>query len=197
METLQLVDRVVQLGVGVAQLLAGDEEFETLRQFGVLAVALAQGRHLYRVVAHEGGLYEVALAILSEDGVDELSLAHRVVDLDIQAAARLAQLLLALARDVVPRLLLDGLGHGKAAEGGLERDPVLAYHHIGGAVHGQTDAFQQPFREAHHPAVVLVGDVYLHAGELGVVGAVHALVAEVLAQLVDAVEAAHDEPLEV
>ena len=51
--------------------------------------------------------------------------------------------------------------------------------------------------EGHHPVVVLIADIELHAGELGVVGLVHALVAEVLAHLIDALEAAYDEPLEV
>ena len=40
-------------------------------------------------------------------------------------------------------------------------------------------------------------NINLHACELGIVSAVHTLVAEVLGELVDAFEAAHDEALEV
>ena len=45
--------------------------------------------------------------------------------------------------------------------------------------------------------VILVGDVYFHDRELGIVRAVHALVAEVLAELVYAVEPSDDQLLEV
>ena len=49
----------------------------------------------------------------------------------------------------------------------------------------------------HHVGPVGVGHVELAGGELGVVGGVDALVAELAAQLEDAVEAADDELLEV
>ena len=42
LETLILVDRVVQLRVSVAELLAVYEQLETLRKVGVVAVTLAQ-----------------------------------------------------------------------------------------------------------------------------------------------------------
>ena len=51
--------------------------------------------------------------------------------------------------------------------------------------------------EVHHPVIILIGDIELHAGEFRVVGLVHALVAEVLGEFVHAEEAAHDEALEV
>ena len=106
-------------------------------------------------------------------------------------------LLFRLARDVVARFFADGVGHRQAAERGLERDLTAVDRELRRAVHGRRDALEQLLRELHHPAVVFVGDVDLHAGELGVVRAVHALVAEVLAQFVDAVEAADDQPLQV
>ena len=52
-------------------------------------------------------------------------------------------------------------------------------------------------RHLHHPAVVLVGDIDLHTGKLWIVRPVHTLIAEVTAKLVDALEATHDQPLEV
>ncbi len=197
METLQLIDGVVQLRIGVAQLLAVHEELETLGQIGVVAVTLAQRRHLARIVAHEGGLYKLVFAVLSEDGVYEFAFAHRRVGLDAQTRAGLADLLLAPARNVVTRLLADGVGHRDAAERRLERYLAVADGQLRGAVGGHRHVLQHLLGELHHPLVVLVGHVYLHAGELGVVGAVHALVAEVLAELVHAVEAAHDQTLEI
>ena len=57
---------------------------------------------------------------------------------------------------------------------------------------GQGDLFEHPFGELHHPEVVLVGYVNLHNGKFGVVRAVHAFVAEVLAEFIHAVEASYD-----
>jgi len=61
----------------------------------------------------------------------------------------------------------------------------------------QCHPFEHLLDELHHPDVILVGDVYLHDCELGIVRAVHALVAEVLAELVYAVEPSDDQLLEV
>ena len=108
-----------------------------------------------------------------------------------------AQLFLRLARDVVAGLFADGVGHRQPAERGFERNLAAVDRKLRRAVHGERHAFEHPFGELHHPEVVLVGHVDLHAGELGVVRAVHALVAEVLAELVNAVESADDELLEI
>ena len=160
-------------------------------------MALAQRRHLDRVVRNECGLDQIGLAVLAEYGVDELALAHRLVDLDIETHAGLAQLLLALTRNVVARLLAYGVGHGHAAERSLERYGAAVDHDIGRAVDRRGDPLQHLLGKLLHPDIVLVGDVYLHAGKFGVVRAVHALVAEVLAELVYAVEAADDKSFEV
>ena len=197
MEALQLVDRVVQLGVGVAKLLAVDEKLETLRQFGVRAVTLAQGRHFDRVVRDERRLDKLLLAVLAEDGVDQLALAHRRVGLDVQTLAGFAQLLFALAGDVVAGLFADGVGHRQAAERRFERNLLAVERQLRRAVYGHGDFFEHLLGEFHHPEVVLVGHVNLHDGEFGVVRAIHALVAEILAELVYAVESADDQFLEV
>ena len=160
-------------------------------------MTLAQRRHLARVVRDEGGLDQLLLAVLPEDGVDQLALAEGLVDLDVQLLARFAQLLLRAARDVVAGLFADGVGHRQTAERGLERDRLAVDRQLRRAVHGHGHPFEHLLGELHHPEVVLVGHVNLHARELGVVRAVHALVAEVLAELVDAVESADDQFLEV
>ena len=74
---------------------------------------------------------------------------------------------------------------------------MVANLHLGGTVHGDGDTLEQLLGEGHHPVVVFVGDIEFHACELGVVAAVHALVAEVTPYLIDALEAADDESLEV
>ncbi len=58
-------------------------------------------------------------------------------------------------------------------------------------------ARHERFRDVHHVVVVGVGLVQLELSELGAVGPVHALVAEVLADLEDALHPTDYQPLEV
>ena len=129
LEACTLVDGVVQLGVGVGQFLAVDHQLEALGQFGVVAVTLAERRHLHGIVGDEGRLDVGAFALLAEDFIDQLALAHRVVHLDAELFAHVAQLGFIHTRDVDAGLLLDGVNHRNALEGTLEADFVVANFH--------------------------------------------------------------------
>ena len=69
--------------------------------------------------------------------------------------------------------------------------------HLRRAVHGYRDLLQQLLREAHHPVVVLVLHIQLHARELGVVAPVHAFVAEVTADLIYTLKSSYYQSLQV
>ena len=56
LETLPLVDGVVDLGVGVGHLPAVHEELKALHVVGLAGLFLGQRRNLHRVVQHKGGL---------------------------------------------------------------------------------------------------------------------------------------------
>ena len=115
----------------------------------------------------------------------------------MERLAHRANFLLGLAVEVVARLFLDSFEDRQAAEGGFEADGLAVDFRFGLAVHGDADAFERLLGEGHHPVVVLILHVEFHAGELGVVVAVHALVAEVLSDFVHALETAHDEAFQV
>ena len=196
-ETLFLVDGVVELGVGVGQLLAVDHQLETLGQAGFAAVHLRQRRHFHGIVGDEGGLDELAFARFAEDFVDQLALTHALVHFDAELLSHAANFFLVHFAQIIACFFLDGVEDGQATIGGFEADGLAVDHRLGLAVHGDADAFEHALGEVHHPVVVLVLHIEFHAGELGVVRAVHALVAEVLADFVHAFEAAHDQALEV
>ena len=124
-----MINGVVEFGVGVGQFLAVHHQFKTLGQFGVVAVTLAERRHLDGIVGDKGRLDVGALAFLTEDFVNQLTFAHRVVHLDAELLAHAAQLGLVHTRDVDARLLLDGVNHGDALERTLEADFVVANFH--------------------------------------------------------------------
>ena len=59
------------------------------------------------------------------------------------------------------------------------------------------DARDECLRQLHHVGVVGVGLVHLEHGELGIVGPIHSLVPEVVADLVHPLQPADQQPLEV
>ena len=137
------------------------------------------------------------LALLAEDLVDQLAFAHAVVHLNAEGGAGPAQSSFVHAVDVHASVLEDGIAHRQPAVGRREVDGVALQRGCVGAVDGLADPLEQLLDGLHHPVVILVGDVQLEDGELRIVRPVHALVAEVPGEFEDAVEAAHDEALQV
>ena len=158
---------------------------------------LCQRRHFHGIVGDEGGLDELAFAGFAEDFVDQLALTHTLIDLDAELLSHAANFFLVHFAQIIASLLLDGVENGQATIGGFETDGLAVDHRFGRAVHSGADAFEHALGEVHHPVVVLILHIEFHAGELGVVRAVHAFVAEVLADFVHAFETAHNQALEV
>ena len=102
---------------------------------------LRQRRHLHGIVGDEGRLDERALAELAEELVNQLALAHRLVNLHAFAQAELANLLLRLAVAVETRLLLDGVKDRQTAVGRLERYYLTVNLALRRAVDGDADGF--------------------------------------------------------
>ena len=111
--------------------------------------------------------------------------------------SHLANLCLVHAVEVITSLLLDGVKDGKAAVRSLEADGLAVDHAVGATIHGDANLLEQLLGERHHPVVVLILNIELHAGELGVVVAVHTLVAEVLANLINTLETANYQSFQV
>ena len=154
-----------------------------------------QRGHLDGIVDDKGGLNERTLAEFAEDFVYQFALAHGVIDLEVELLAHLADFLLGLAFQVVTCLFLNGLEDGQTAVRRLEADDLPVDFGLGLAVDGDTDCLEQLFGERHHPVIVLVLHVQLHAGELGIVVAVHALVAEILADFIHTLKTADNQSL--
>ena len=160
-------------------------------------MGLGEGRHLHGIVRDERGLHQVVLALLAENLVNQLALAHAVVHLDAEGSAGSAQSGLVHAVDVHVGVLEDGIAHRQPAIGRREVDRVAFERGGVGAVNRLADPLKQLLDGLHHPMVVLVGDVELEDGELRIVRPVHALVAEVAGKFEDTVKAAHNQTLQV
>ena len=85
----------------------------------------------------------------------------------------------------------------RAAERRLERHRLPLVLDLGRAAHRERQLLEELLGQRHQILVGRVGLVELDGRELGVVRAVHALVAEEAANLVDAIDATDDQALEV
>ena len=80
LQTTTLVDRVRELAERVGELTTDDEEFKTLRHPGFAAVGLGERGNLERMVEHERGLNQVALARGFKHFVQDVSDARGRLD---------------------------------------------------------------------------------------------------------------------
>ena len=174
-----------------------DEQLETLSEVGVAGLLLGQRRHLERMVDHERGLDELLLGHGLEDLGDELAFAPRAVrmpavlledgrqlvaracEAHVLARARARQLDHRLARPLARQV------HLLALVGDLQRAACSHRRRLDVAL-----------GELHHALEVGERLIGLHRGELGVVVGIHALVAELAADLEHLLEPAHQKALE-
>ena len=174
LEALALVDRVVELAVGVAQLLAADDQLEALRQLGIAALGLRQRRHLPRVVGDEGRLDQLRLDAASPNSssisAPRPSISHGV---DAEFAHARTQRVVARAPPrprrrsrAAPRYIGSrGIGAAKPRSRAPPNCSVLPPQRL------LDDVREHLLGEPHHVFVVEVGRVELDHRELGVVEA--------------------------
>src|SRR5579884_110930 len=196
-----LVDGVVQFGEGVAQFQAADEGLETLGQAGELRMLLGQRRDFQRVVGQEESLTQ-GRNTLAEHGalevVDQATATGGGVDL-VALSAHLGGKALAVGKavDINAGVLCYGVEQGDARPGRREIDFRSLVGDDLRSLDLLSDVGDHLFHQLHHVVVVSIRLVALHHGELRVVAAINALVAEVAPDFVDAINTADDEPLEI
>ena len=195
-KALALVDGVVQLREGVAELAGGDEVLKALGKERVIALALGQRRNLDGVIVDEGGLDEFVFDAFLKEQAEALALGKARLRLEAGGLAGGAGSRVVRPVGIIhARELLHRFLHGHARPLAAQVDDLALIGHVRGAADLVGHVFVELLDEVHHAVVVGVGLIHLHGGELGVVARVHALVAEDAAHLVDALEAADDEAL--
>src|SRR5690625_5173155 len=197
-EPFTLNDRIIELAVCRSQLHAIDDEIECFDKPGLTAVRFRKWAHTLRIVAYERRLNQRVLDELLEQLEHDLSGAPAVLELDVAVGSDRAQRFL-----VGPRghLLAHGLGDQLMDAGATPRCLQIDLRTVTGRYDRPAERLctvhHQRSRQFHHRVVVAVGLVRLEHHELGVVRGVDTLVAESLADLVDALDSTGDRAFEV
>src|SRR5690606_21586200 len=198
-----LIFGVVQLRKTVGDFTAGDEQLEAFGDLGVGVGCACERRNLDRVIDDVSGVPELGFGGFFKERQLQRAKSGTgeggAVDVGTQAAQLGAQVrfVVQLRFGVRGRVLHDRLHDGQSIERlrQVQRAALVFEHSAAGSRYGRLA--DQLFGEVHEPAVVGVRGVELHHGEFGVVPGAHAFVAEVAVDLEHALEAAHDEPLEI
>ena len=193
-EAALLLVGVVDLRVRVAELHARGEVLEALGERLVLVGDARERRELDRVAVDDRRLDQARLDEVRERVVDELRPVLVRLGVDAALGEPGTQLDL-VARPQLERL--ERLDEADALPGPLQVDLVPAEGRDRRAERLERDLLEHRLDAIHRVAEVGVRLVPLEHRELGLVLVRDALVAEVLADLVHALEPADDEPLEV
>ncbi len=198
-EALGLILGIVELGIGVGDLAATNEQLEAVGYVGVAIVAPGQRRDLERILGDEGRLFQLVLDQLLEN--HHLQLAQAFVTEQLGArllgdGTGLLQIIEIGGRDFRVELE-DGVEHRQARKGLAEVEHLVAIGHVGAAEHGLGQLAEQLLGQVHVVFVVGIGLVELEHGELGVVPGRDAFVTEVAVDLEHAFEATDHQTLEV
>lgn len=192
----------------LTDLLLEHEEFESLGASLLGSVRLGQRRHDLRVLANEHGRDGLRLQEVPDELVEQSGGRARLGAVDIVLdRERLQELVGLVAGQVLgnlhSHLRLQSLDEIDASEGRREVHPLLGILgrrlvlDLVGAMNRIHHAADHLLRDGHQVLVVGVRPVELARGELGVVRQIDALVTELSADLIDAVQASNDQLLQV
>ena len=198
LETLLLVDRVVELREGVGELAAGDEQLEALGVARVRSVLFGQRADLHRMPSQEGRLNQLVLDKFVEEQVEDIALQMALLILDVVLLGNRSGFLQGVDLvEVDAGVLLDRLDHADPLKRFAQVDLGVAVENGGGAQNLEGDVAQQLLGQVHDVLEVGVCLVELQHGEFRVVLGVHALVAEDAADLINLVKAADNQAFQV
>ena len=199
LEAFDLVERVVQLGVGVGELGAADEELKALGEVGLRGFPLREDRDLDGVVDDEGRLLEVLFdEFVVERDEDLAPGVLALLDFDMFLLRDFERFLAVAGKlfKVDAGVLLDGVRHGQSLEGFGEVHLHSLVGELRGAVRCESRVTEDGLGAVHHAVVVGVCLIEFDGGEFRVVLRVHAFVAEDAADLIHPLHAADDESLQ-
>lgn len=209
LETETLVEGVVQLGVGVDDLLLANEGLESFTETAVLTVVLGQWRHHLGVASDEGRVHAGLFDELAHKLVEHTGVGHRWRAFDAGLLQHLLEELVSFLgvqlvtwRELLPSGLLEGRDHLHTPPGRLPVDIVgLAGLGVEGSLIATSDVLHQARNKllggVHQVKAISVGLVELASGELGIVGKVNAFVSELATHLIHTLQTTDDQHLQV
>jgi hypothetical protein len=174
-QSLSLVNRVIEFGVGVAEFFASNDELEAFDKSGFRAMLFGQRRHLNWIIDDEGRGNEVGLNALAENGINNFTAAIGGSWMHAKFFGNLTKFIFILAFNVFARKFFDRIGDGEAAIRRFQIHIMTVEMNLRGAIDSHGNAFKEYFNLLHHPDIIFVGDIELNLREFRIMKAPSAL----------------------
>ena len=199
-KTRFLVQRIVQLGEGVAQFHAAHKPLEAFHGLRIARFTLRQRRNIARVIVQEGRLDKVGLQKVADQAVNQLTAGSPRFNLQALAAHRVGQAIIGAALRCV-NIHTHGIDNALAqfnpAPGGRQIHLVAVKGDLARSQHLVAHISDHLFGQRHDLLVIGVGHIKLELRELGVVFERNPFIAEVAPDLIYPIEHAHQQPFEI
>ncbi len=193
-----MIERIVELGEGIADLATTDEGLEPFDMGWVVDLPLGKRREFHRVIRQEDRLDLVRADELLEQLVHDARPDRPSLDIRPGGASDPEQVIGVPVLDIVDTgFSADRLPERFARPGRRDIDLLAAIDKRWLAVHGDGGVDDQGLHRLHHRLVIAVRLIELEHREFRGVIAVDPLVPEILADLVDTLVAADEQPLQV
>ena len=197
-ETFSLIHRVIELGVGIRHLPAVHVELKPFHILRIIGFLLCKRRNIDGVIHQEGWLYEMLFCVSVKDRAEDVPFSMEGFILDLEFLCLCPCFFQRM--DLFPvntGILLDGVHHCDPLEGlgEIHLDPLVVQ------LHGAKDLLshmpEHLLGQVHHAVVIGICLIQLHHGKLRIVACVDTFIAEYASDLIDFIEPAYDQPLQV
>ena len=203
-KALILVDRIVQLGESVRDFPAVDIRLKTAGDAGILRISLGQRRNLHRMTDHEYRTIQISRHILTvtlehlRNDFATISKCSGFLFIHAVVNSRLNRILVGLNFiKVNARDLLHSVCHVQPLPGRRHIEFLALICQNRSAVHCHLSLVHDLLRHIHRGFHITVGHIAFHRCEFRIVIPVHAFVAEHMTHLVNTVQSADDQPLQI
>ena len=195
-ETFSLIDRIVQLRVGVCHLPAVHEEFKTFYIVGIVRFFLCKRRNLDRMIHNKSRLDQVFLYIFLKEQIQDIPFSVSVFEFNLVFFCKCSGLLEGLHFIPVNScIFLHCVYHGDP----LKRLAQIHLHAIVNDLSSSQDFLGHMavkiFCKIHHAVVVCICLIQLHKSKLRIMSGIQTFVTEYSSDLVNSFQTAYDQPL--
>ena len=198
LETLSLINGIVQLRISVRHLPAVHEKLKTLHILRIFRFLLGQRRNLDGMVHYEGRLNEMFLHILLEEQVQNVALLMSLLKCNVMLLRQRSRLLQSL--HLIPvhtGILLHRIHHCDTLKrfSKIHLDSVI--DNLRGSQNLLGNMAVKILCQVHHSIIIRIRLIQFHQRKFRIMSRIQSLVAEYPADLIDSLQASDNQTFQI
>ena len=193
LETLALINRIIQLGICVTHFPCINEKLKTLYLVWIRRFLLSQRRNLNWVIHNKCRLNQLFLTIFFEEEIDNIAFLVTLLILDMMLSGKLlGSFIICNLVKVNSCIFLDRIIHGQTLKWLSKINLDTIVRNLGGTADLLCQIAEHGFRKFHHSFIICICLVKLHQCKFWIVTGINTLITEYTANLVDSFKSTND-----